>query len=55
MAAFSIKTKDQSKAREKPRVYFTCHPEDISGPVEKLCKVKKLPLVRQLSGVCQSI
>lgn len=37
MAAFSIKTKDQSKAREKPRVYFTCHPEDISGPFEKLC------------------
>ena len=37
MAIFSFKTRGGSSPKGKPRVYFTCHPEDFSRSFEKIC------------------
>ena len=29
MAEFKIKTKNEANIKDKPRVYFTCHPSDF--------------------------
>lgn len=36
MTTFLYRTKDNSKPGRKPRVYFTCHPEDFSKYFEKI-------------------
>jgi hypothetical protein len=38
MATFLHKTKGGGDPKGKPRVYFTCHPEDFSQYFEKICK-----------------
>jgi len=37
MAKFTIKTKNQNAVREKPRVYFTSHPDDFEPYFERIC------------------
>ena len=37
MATFLYKTKDGGDPKGKPRVYFTCHPEDFARYFEKVC------------------
>lgn len=38
MAVFKIKTKNQVNIDKKPRVYFTCHPDDLGKYFEKICE-----------------
>lgn len=38
MATFLYKTKDGGDPKGKPRVYFTCHPEDFTRYFEKICE-----------------
>ena len=38
MATFLFKTKGNSTPERKPRVYFTCHPEDFDKYFEKICE-----------------
>lgn len=38
MANFKVKTKNQLELNKKPRVYFTCHPEDFEKSFEKICE-----------------
>ena len=38
MAEFNHKTKGNSPPERKPRVYFTCHPEDFQEHFETVCK-----------------
>ena len=38
MAIFQVKTKNQSDIGKKPRVYFTCHPEDFKLYFKKVCE-----------------
>lgn len=38
MATFLCRTKGNSDPKGKPRVYFTCHPEDFSRCFDKLCE-----------------
>ncbi|MBR7161510.1 MAG: toll/interleukin-1 receptor domain-containing protein, partial [Clostridia bacterium] len=38
MAKFLYKTKGDSSPERKPRVYFTCHPEDFEKHFEKICE-----------------
>ena len=38
MATFLYKTRGNSSPEHKPRVYFTCHPEDFSKHFEKICE-----------------
>lgn len=37
MATFKIKTKNAFDIGKKPRVYFTCHPDDFDKYFEKIC------------------
>ena len=37
MANMKLKTKNQLNINEKPRVYFTCHPDDFEKYFEKVC------------------
>lgn len=37
MAEFKVKTKGGANPQGKPRVYFTCHPQDFDKYFEKLC------------------
>ena len=37
MATFICKTRGEANPKGKPRVYFTCHPEDFSRYFEKIC------------------
>ncbi|MBR5601150.1 MAG: tetratricopeptide repeat protein, partial [Clostridia bacterium] len=38
MATFLCKTKGNANPKGRPRVYFTCHPEDFSRYFEKMCE-----------------
>ncbi|MBQ3490845.1 MAG: tetratricopeptide repeat protein [Clostridia bacterium] len=38
MATFLYKTRGNASPEHKPRVYFTCHPEDFSKYFEKICE-----------------
>ncbi|MBQ3489055.1 MAG: tetratricopeptide repeat protein [Clostridia bacterium] len=38
MATFLYKTRGNSSPERKPRVYFTCHPEDFTKYFEKICE-----------------
>ncbi|MBQ3489746.1 MAG: tetratricopeptide repeat protein, partial [Clostridia bacterium] len=38
MATFLYKTRGNSSPERKPRVYFTCHPEDFEKHFEKVCE-----------------
>ena len=38
MAKFLLKTKNEQNIKDKPRVYFTCHPDDFAPYFEKICK-----------------
>lgn len=38
MAKFNVKPKNQVDVNKKPRVYFTCHPEDFEKNFEKICE-----------------
>ena len=38
MTAFLYKTRGNSSPERKPRVYFTCHPDDFSKHFEKICE-----------------
>lgn len=38
MAEFKIRTKNNDSPKGKPRVYFTCHPEDLSACLDRVCK-----------------
>ena len=38
MATFLYKTRGNSSPERKPRVYFTCHPEDFTKYFEKVCE-----------------
>ena len=38
MATFKIKVKNQVEINKKPRVYFTCHPDDFEKYFEKICE-----------------
>ena len=35
---FSYKTRGNSRPENKPKVYFTCHPEDFNRYFEDICK-----------------
>ncbi len=37
MATFICKTRNEANPKGKPRVYFTCHPDDFSRHFEKIC------------------
>ena len=37
MAVFEVKTKDTFEIEKKPRVYFTCHPNDFDKYFKKVC------------------
>ena len=37
MATFKMKIKNELDINEKPRVYFTCHPDDFDRCFEKVC------------------
>ena len=37
MATFLYKTRDGSLPERKPRVYFTCHPDDFSKHFDNIC------------------
>ncbi len=37
-AVFSYKTRDSAQPGGKPRVYFTCHPDDFDRYFEKICE-----------------
>ena len=37
MAEFKIRVKNQSNIKDKPRVYFTCHPDDFERYFETVC------------------
>jgi len=37
MAIFKIKTKNKIDIEKKPRVYFTCHPDDFEKHFNKIC------------------
>ncbi len=37
MAKILFKTKEQTNANGKPKVYFTCHPDDFDRYFEKIC------------------
>ena len=37
MAEFRIKTKNEANIKDKPRVYFTCHPSDFGAHFERIC------------------
>lgn len=37
MEKLSVKTKGNTKYHGKPRVYFTCHPQDFSSTFERIC------------------
>ena len=37
MAEFKIKVKNESNIKDKPRVYFTCHPRDFDAHFERIC------------------
>jgi len=37
MAKFLLKTKGDTNPKGKPKVYFTCHPEDFSRYFDKIC------------------
>jgi len=37
MAVFKIKTKNKIDIEKKPRVYFTCHPDDFEKHFNKIC------------------
>lgn len=37
MAEFRLKTKNESNVKDKPRVYFTCHPSDFGVHFERIC------------------
>ena len=38
MAKFLLKTKNEQNIKDKPRVYFTCHPEDFEKYFDKICE-----------------
>ena len=38
MTEFKIRTKNNDSPKGKPRVYFTCHPEDLSFCLDRVCK-----------------
>ena len=38
MANFLYRTKGGSPAEGKPRVYFTCHPEDFDSSFDRICE-----------------
>lgn len=38
MAKFNVKPKNQLNVNKKPRVYFTCHPEDFEKYFQKICE-----------------
>ena len=38
MATFLYKTRGNSSPERKPRVYFTCHPDDFEKHFEKICE-----------------
>ena len=38
MATFCIKTKNEAAVEKKPRVYFTCHPDDFERYFDKICE-----------------
>ncbi len=37
MATFKVKVKNENEVEKKPRVYFTCHPEDFEKYFDKIC------------------
>ncbi|MBQ2880974.1 MAG: hypothetical protein IJE40_01775, partial [Clostridia bacterium] len=37
MAEFLYRTRSNSSPKDKPRVYFTCHPEDFNKFFDKVC------------------
>ena len=37
MAEFKIKVKNESNIKDKPRVYFTCHPRDFDAHFDRIC------------------
>ena len=37
MASLKIKTNNQIETDQKPKVYFTCHPDDFDKYFEKIC------------------
>ena len=37
MAVFKVETKNKVDIDKKPRVYFTCHPEDFEKHFKKVC------------------
>ena len=38
MAKFKVVTRGDSDPHGKPRVYFTCHPDDFDKYFDKVCK-----------------
>ncbi len=38
MAFFEVKAKNKVDVDKKPRVYFTCHPEDFDQYFNKICE-----------------
>lgn len=38
MAVLKYRTKNEVNLKEKPRIYFTCHPSDFDKSFNKICK-----------------
>ena len=38
MAVFKVETKNKVDIDKKPRVYFTCHPDDFEKHFKKICE-----------------
>ena len=38
MAEFKVRTKGNSSPKDKPRVYFVCHPDDFEGSFDRICE-----------------
>ena len=38
MTKYLYRTRENTYPKNKPRVYFTCHPDDFSLYFEKVCK-----------------
>ena len=38
MTTYKVRTKDNSNSKDKPHVYFTCHPDDFEASFDRVCK-----------------
>ena len=44
MAEFKVESKNKVEIEKKPRVYFTCHPQDFDHYFKKSVRIFSLPM-----------